>query len=210
MLGLLGGTFDPIHVGHLRLAIEVRERLSLDQVWLLPAPRPRLRGAPQVDPETRLRLLSAAVEGVPGLAVDGRELDAAGPTRTVDTLDRVRAEQGQRPLCLIIGADAARRLGRWYAWERLTTLAHIVIARRPGARLPRKGPVAEHMAACHDDDPEALRRRPAGVIRVCDIPGLEVSATAIRERLAAGRSVEFLVPEKVRQMLLSEGLYVRG
>lgn len=209
MLGVLGGTFDPVHVGHLRLAIEVRERVGLDQVRMLPAPRPRLRGVPQVDAATRLRLLAAAVAGVPGLAVDGRELHAPGPTRTVDTLIGLRAEVGATPLCLILGADAAARLHRWHAWERLVDLAHLIIARRPGARLPHSGPVAALLAACRDDDPAALRERPAGVIHVCDVPGLDVSATAVRERLAHGRSIEFLVPEEVRQMLLNEGLYIR-
>jgi nicotinate-nucleotide adenylyltransferase len=210
MLGLLGGTFDPIHVGHLRLAIEVRERLALDEVWLMPAPRPRLRGTPQVDPETRMRLLRAAIGGVEGLEVDGRELAACGPTRTVDTLVSVRREQGDRPVCLILGADTVRRLDQWHDWDRLVELAHLVIARRPGARLPRKGAVAELIRSHSDERTDALRHRPAGVIRVCDIPGLEISATAIRESLAAGRSIEFLVPEEVRQMLLNEGLYVRG
>jgi len=209
VLGLLGGTFDPVHVGHLRLAIEVRERLALDEVHLVPAPRPRLRSTPQVDPETRLRLLQAAVTGIAGLGVDGRELAAAGPTRTVDTLVSVREEQGDRPICLIIGADAARRLDQWHDWERLIDLAHLIIARRPGARLPRRGAVAELIAARGDDGADALRQRPAGVIRVCEIPGLEISATAIRESLAAGRAIDYLVPEEVRQMLLNEGLYIR-
>lgn len=209
MLGVLGGTFDPVHVGHLRLAIEVRERVGLEQVRMLPAPRPRLRGVPQVDAATRLRLLAAAVAGVSGLAVDARELDAPGPTRTVDTLTALRAEQGTRPICLILGADAASRLHRWHAWEQLSELAHLIIARRPGARLPRSGPVAALLEARRDDDASALRGRPAGVIHVCDVPGLDVSATAVRERLAHGRSIEFLVPEEVRQMLLNEGLYTR-
>ena len=210
MLGLLGGTFDPVHTGHLRLAIEVREAAGLDQVDLMPAPRPRLRGTPQVDAPTRLRLLSAAVAGVPGLGVDPRELASPGPTRTVDTLQAVREEQGSRPVCLILGADAAARLDRWHDWRRLTSLAHLIIARRPGARLPRRGPVADLLEGCRDDREDALRRCPAGVIRVCDIPGLDISATGIRERLASGRSIEFLVPEEVRHMLMNEGLYVRG
>lgn len=210
MLGILGGTFDPVHVGHLRLAIEVRERVGLDEVRMVPAPRPRLRGVPQVDAATRVRLLAAAVAGVSGLRVDARELDAPGPTRTVDTLGALRAEIGARPMCLILGADAASRLDRWHAWERLIGLAHLVIARRPGARLPRSGAVATLLEERREDDPAALTARPAGVIHVCEIPALDVSATAIRERLAQGRSIEFLVPEEVRQMLLSEGLYVRG
>lgn len=210
MLGLLGGTFDPVHVGHLRLALEVRERLGLDEVRLLPAPRPRLRDTPQVDAHTRLRLLRAAVAGIAGLAVDARELDAPGPTRTVETLEALRREVGARPLAWILGADAAARLHRWHDWERLVTLAHLVIARRPGARLPRSGPVAELFAERRDDRPHALAAAPAGLICVCDVPVLDVSATGLRERLARGRSIDFLVPLEVQRMLLSEGLYANG
>jgi nicotinate-nucleotide adenylyltransferase len=207
MLGLLGGTFDPVHVAHLRLAIEVRERLMLDEVRLMPAPRPRLRDAPQVDAATRLRLLHAAVHGVQGLTVDERELAASGPTRTIDTLRSVRHEEGSRPVCLIIGADAAARLHRWHQWEQLIELAHLIIARRPGAQLPGSGPVAALIERCADTRLSALREQPAGVIHICDIPGLDISATAVRDRLANGRSVEFLVPEGARQILLKEKLY---
>ena len=210
MLGLLGGTFDPVHVGHLRLAIEVRERLAMDEVRLLPAPRPRLRDTPRVDAGTRERLLRAAVRGVDGLSVDARELAMTGPTRTVETLRALRTEVGSRPLCWILGADAVRRLDRWHAWEQLTELAHLVIARRPGARLPRRGAVAELIARLRDDDARSLVGRPAGVIHVCDVPGMDVSATGVRERLARGQSVDFLVPEEVRHMLLNEGLYIHG
>ena len=119
MLGLLGGTFDPIHVAHLRLAIEVRERVNLDEVRLIPAPRPRLRDTPQVDAQTRLRLLRAAVHGIQGLAVDDCELASKGPTRTVQTLHSIRQDEGSRPLCLILGADAAAQLQRHYIGNKM-------------------------------------------------------------------------------------------
>lgn len=207
MLGLLGGTFDPVHVAHLRLAIEVRERLMLDEVRLMPAPRPRLRDTPQVDATTRLRLLHAAVDGVAGLSVDERELAASGPTRTVETLRSVRRDEGNRPVCLLIGADAAARLDRWYEWEQLVELAHLVIARRPGAQLPCSGPVAELLERCTDTQLSSLHQQPAGIIHVCEIPGLDISATAVRDRLANGHSIEFLVPEGARQILMKEKLY---
>ena len=210
MLGLLGGTFDPVHVAHLRLAIEVRERLGLDEVRLVPAPNPRLRAAPRLVARTRLRLLHAAVDGIPGLCVDDRELTVSGPTRTVDTLRSIRNEQSNRPVCLILGVDAAARLDRWHQWERLIELAHLVIARRPGAQLPASGAVAALIERHADTRVSALAERCAGVIHICDIPGLDISATAVRDRLANDRSVEFLVPERVRQILLKERLYARN
>ncbi|MFT5174617.1 MAG: nicotinate-nucleotide adenylyltransferase [Gammaproteobacteria bacterium] len=209
MLGLLGGTFDPIHVAHLRLAIEVRERLALDEVRLMPAPNPRLRDAPQVAATTRLRLLRAAVEGIPGLCVDDRELRVSGPTRTVETLRKIRDEHSSRSLCLIIGADAAARLDLWYQWEQLIELAHLVIACRPGATLPSSGAVADLIKRHTDTRVAALAERRAGVIHVCEIPGLDISATTVRDRLANDRSVEFLVPERVRLILLKEKLYAK-
>ncbi len=209
-LGLLGGTFDPIHVGHLRLALEVRQRVGLAQVTLLPAPRPRLRGVPSVDANTRLELTMRAVTGVTGLSVDGRELKRDGPTRTVDTLEAIRREVGERPLCWIMGADAATRLDRWYDWQRLPELAHIVIARRPGAMVPEHGDVAHFIATHLCDDYRALHDAPAGRVHICDIPGLDISSSGIRAMLAARQSIHFLVPDEVRHMLLNEGLYING
>ncbi len=207
MLGLLGGTFDPVHIAHLRLALEARERLGLDEVRLMPAPRPRLRDTPQVDAQTRLRLLHAAIQGVPGLSIDERELATNGPTRTVDTLRSVRGEQGDRAICLLIGADAAARLERWHEWTQLIDLAHLVIARRPGAQLPSSGAVADLIQRCEHKQPSALQNRPAGVIYIFDIPGLDISATAIRDRLANGLSINFLVPEGTQKILTKEKLY---
>ena len=119
----------------------------------------------------------------------------------------MREDEGDRPLCLIIGADAAMRLDRWHQWERLIKLAHLVIARRPGSELPCDGPVAELIEAHQDERPSRLRECPAGVVHICDIPGLDISATAIRERLATGRSIELLVPERTLQILMEEKLY---
>jgi nicotinate-nucleotide adenylyltransferase len=151
-----------------------------------------------------------AVAGVAGLEADGRELRRDGPTRTVETLHSIRREQPARPLCWIMGADAVARLDEWFQWRQLPELAHIVIARRPGAVLPAAGPVADFLAARRSDSHHALHAAPAGAVLVCDIPGLDVSATGIRARLAAGRSIDFLVPDEVKTMLLSESMYVHG
>ena len=207
MLGLLGGTFDPVHIAHLRLAIEVRERMQMDTVRLIPAPRPRLRDTPQVDAQTRLRLLTCAIKGIAGLSVDDRELAADGPTRSVETLRSIRSDEGDRPLCLILGADAASRLDHWYQWQDLIGLAHLVIARRPGAQLPEQGPVAKLINEHAKSEITALASQSAGFVYICDIPALDISATVVRERLANGRSIEFLVPDEVRHILIKEKLY---
>ena len=203
-IGLLGGTFDPVHNGHLRLALEVREHLDLSEVRLLPAPNPRLREAPARDLTTRLQLLHSAIDGIEGLRIDDRELQQSGPTRSIETLQNLRAEFPKLPLCLILGADTAGRLDHWYDWQRLPEYAHLIFARRPGSELPQSGPVHELIQQRLTSSRELLHQQPAGQIMICDIPGLDIQARDIRARLAAGRSIEFLVPEKVKQMLLNE------
>lgn len=203
-IGLLGGTFDPVHNGHLRLAIEVRERLDLAEVRLLPAPSPRLRDLPGRDFDTRLHLLQTAIAGLDGLAADDRESRQGTPTRSIDTLESFRREFPERSLCLILGADIAARLDHWHDWQRLCEYAHLVFARRPGCELPDSGTVHDWIHAHLSPSPEALHRQPAGAILFCDIPGLDIQARDIRAHLAAGRSIDFLVPETIKGMLLND------
>ena len=207
LVGLLGGTFDPVHCGHLRVAIESRELLALEEVLLMPAGAPRLREPPQADGRQRLRMLRDAVRGQPGLRVDGRELQRAGPTRTVDTLRELRHEQPGDAFVLILGADAFARLTRWADWRSVARLAHLLVVRRPGARLPGRGELADFVQSRRVHDAARLRRRRAGLLMVADLPRLDISATRIRALLAAGRSVRFLVPDPVLPLLTSSGAY---
>ena len=209
-IGLLGGTFDPVHNGHLRLALEVREYLDLSEVRLLPAPSPRLREAPERALSTRLQLLHTAVDDIEGLRIDEREAQQSGPTRSIETLASFRSEFPQRSLCLILGADIAERLEHWHDWQRLADYAHLIFARRPGSDLPKTGPVHEFIQQRLNNSLEQLHTQSAGLVMVCDIPGLDIAARDIRARLAAGRSIDFLVPEKVKQMLLNEAPNTHG
>ncbi len=203
-IGLLGGTFDPVHNGHLRLALEVREHLDLAAVRLLPAPSPRLREAPGRSLQMRTQLLNAATEGIPGLCVDDRESRQSVPTRSIETLQSLRGEFPDVPLCLILGADIAARLEHWHDWRNLTEYAHLVFARRPGNVLPEAGPVFELIRRRLTHTPTDLHLCCAGQVYICEIPGLDIQARDIRARLAAGRGIDFLVPEKVKQMILNE------
>lgn len=203
-IGLLGGTFDPVHNGHLRLAIEVFERLDLDQVRLLPAPSPRLRDAPGRDFQTRLQLLRTAIEGIEALQADDRESRHSRPTRSIETLQSLREEFPGRSLCLILGADIATRLDQWHQWQSLPDYAHLVFAHRPGSELPLSGPLYDWIGERLVDSPADLHARAGGLVYICDIPVLDIQARDIRARLAAGRSIDFLVPEKVKRMLLNE------
>ena len=203
-IGLLGGTFDPVHNGHLRLALEVRECLDLAEVRLLPAPSPRLREAPGRSLQTRTQLLSTAIEGIPELRVDDRESRRKGPTRSIETLQSLRAELPETPLCLILGADIAAQLDHWHHWRDLPEYAHLVFARRPGSVLPERGPVFELIRQRLTQSPADLHQSCAGRIYICEIPGLDIQARDIRARLTSGRSIDFLVPEKVKHMILKE------
>jgi nicotinate-nucleotide adenylyltransferase len=200
-IGILGGTFDPVHCGHLRLALEIREQLSLDAVRLLPASNPQLREKPRADGLQRLELLAAAVDGVPGLEVDAQELDRDGPTYTVDTLESLRQEFPREVLVFILGMDSFQSLNRWHRWQDLPGLAHLAVAHRPGGSPPGPGPIADLLAQRRCDDAATLAAAPAGCIIICEPPLLDISATRVRALVAEGRSIRFLVPDKVIELI---------
>ena len=210
MIGILGGTFDPIHHGHLRCAQELLQDLPLDEVRLVPSRFPPHRNTPHASVEQRLLMLKAALDGAPGLTVDDRELSREGPSYTVDTLHSLRAELGVTPLCLIVGMDAFNGLDRWHRWQELIGLAHIVVAHRPGWTPPQTGDVAELLQRHTAHSPLELRARPAGRILPWPITALDIAATAIRVQVAAGKSPRFLVPDAVARIIAAEGLYMGG
>jgi len=207
-LGLLGGTFDPVHLGHLRLAIEVREALGLAEVRLLPSAQTNLRDAARAGAAQREAMLRAMLADCPGagLALDTRELARGGVSYTIDTLMALRAELGAQPLCFIVGADAWNALPRWQRWRELLDHAHFVVASRPGAALVHH---AETTAAWTEDR-QALRAHPAGRVIACPIPLLPISSTDIRARVAAGCSVHGLVSPGVAACIARERLYAAG
>lgn len=206
MICVYGGTFDPIHFGHLRTAFEVAETLEAE-VRLLPAHRPPHRAQPVASPSQRLAMLERALLGQSRLRLDTRELDRGGVSYMVDTLASLREEAGQTPLALALGQDAFIHLDRWHQWERLIELAHLVVMTRPGGMLPVSGPVADLLSAHRVDSAEALHAQPAGGIWPCPVTALDISATRIRELCAAGRSPRWLLPDAVLNYIEAEGLY---
>lgn len=208
MIGVLGGTFDPVHHGHLRFALEAVEALRLRVLKLVPARVPPHRPVPAAAPEDRLAMLEAAVAGACALEVDGRELARPGPSYTVDTLAELRAEHPGEPICLCLGADAFRGLHTWHRWREILALAHLAVARRPGERLPARGAIAALLQGAHVEGPEGLAARLAGGVVLVDLPGLEVSATRIRALLAAGRDPRWLLPDPVLEIIRERGLYL--
>ncbi len=204
---MLGGTFDPIHLGHLRPAEEVREALQLAELRLVPARIPPHRARPRVCAETRAALVRAAVADHPGATVDERELHREGPSYTVDTLAELRAELGGVSLCLILGLDTFRGLPGWSRWRRLFDYAHLVVTERPGAGGSLPAALRAELEQRRCTDPAELRRSVAGRVCFQSVTPVDISATGIRRALACGRSVRYLVPEPVRERLAREGLY---
>ena len=206
-LGVLGGAFDPVHIGHLRGAIAVREHLGLERVNLLPAAQSPLKGAATVTAAYRLAMLEAAVRGVPGLGVDARELDREGPSYTVDTLIELRSEVGQaQPLIWIVGTDILPALPKWSRWRQLLELAHLVILERPGSDSPP--PAVTQWLDQHRIDQNALLTSAAGGVMTLDQPVLDIASSDIRALLAAGRDPRFLLPDVVMEYIKRHQLFM--
>lgn len=207
MIGIFGGTFDPIHYGHLRCALELQQALGLEQLRFVPARLPPLRGAPAASAEQRLAMLELAVADQPGFAVDARELRREGPSFTVDTLLSLRAELPAAPLCLILGMDAFLGLERWSRWERLVELAHLVVMQRPGQDLATAGPRLQALLRERRAEPAELRQAAGGRIALCPVTQIDVSGTRIRDFVACGRSVRYLLPDPVIDYIGRQRLY---
>ncbi|MBS0325073.1 MAG: nicotinate-nucleotide adenylyltransferase [Proteobacteria bacterium] len=212
-IALLGGTFDPVHYGHLRFADEARAALALPEVRLVPSAVPPHRGAPGASAADRLAMLELAVREFPGLVVDPCELRRGGRSYTVDTLAALRDAHPRTPLILLVGADAFRGLAGWHQWRRLFELAHIIVAPRPGS-TPGEGlapELADEWNARIAADPAVLRSTVAGSIHVQPISAQPIAATAIRDalrRLPDGRgSLARLLPPAVLTYIESNRLY---
>ena len=206
MIGVLGGTFDPIHFGHLRPALEVYESLGLRELRFIPSHVPPHRGAPAAAAGHRLAMVERAIAGVPGFRVDSRELDRPGPSYTVDTLRSLLGEIGSDgPLLLIMGLDAFAGLDTWHRWREIPALAHVVVAHRPGSSIPEHAAYLE--LAPVTESRSALEDRASGLVFFQSVTQLDISATDIRERLRAGRSPRYLLPDSVRHYIAEHDLY---
>ncbi len=204
MIGILGGSFDPIHYGHLRTAHELARVLELTQLRFIPAAHPPHRAPPIAAAADRLKMLQLAIAAEPGFVADDRELRRAGPSYTILTLESLHAEPGNRPLCLIMGMDAFLGLDRWHRWQELWTYAHIVV-------LPRPGSVAQDLPAWAQPrlckDANALTQHPAGRLWIQAVTPQDISSTWIRAALARGESVADWLPPAVLRYIEANHIY---
>ncbi|MCW8943262.1 MAG: nicotinate-nucleotide adenylyltransferase [Sedimenticola sp.] len=201
MIGILGGTFDPIHYGHLRTALDVQQALALSEIRLIPLSDPPHRAAPSRTPEQRLALLQTAVADEPRLVIDTRELLRGGKSYTVETLLSIKAEQPDETICLILGSDAFNSFHRWHKPEQILELTHLIVMQRPG----EADPTHHHERITHQT--ADLQSQAAGLILPLAVTQLEISATHIRKLLSEGKSPRYLLPDAVLKQITEEKLY---
>jgi len=208
-LGIFGGTFDPIHYGHLRTAFEMLQALRFQEVRIVPCSDPPHRGKTFAPAAERLRMVELAIAGQAGFVADDRELRRAGPSYTIDTLLSLREEFPQRPLGLIVGMDAFLGLQDWYRWQDILDVAHIVVAHRPGWRAPDMGELGDLITERGTHRVDDLHECRHGRIHIHAVTQLEISSSDIRELVAAGRDPRFLMPDAVCESIHASGCYDR-
>lgn len=206
-IGFFGGTFDPVHNGHLRLALEAKQLLGLDEMRLLPCHRPPHREAPQANSQQRADMLRLAIAQCPALQLDERELRRDHVSYTIDTLREVRAELGAEvSVVWVLGMDAFIGLNTWRSWEDLLTFTHLVVAQRPGCPQPTEGEMADYLQRKQTDS-NFLQQQPCGGIVLPSLSLLPISSSKVREQIHRGESPQFLLPDAVWQYIHQHRLY---
>jgi len=206
-IGILGGTFDPIHLGHLQPALEAMQTLQLASLHLMPNHIPPHRPQPVATSSQRLAMVELAAEDRPGVTVDDRELRRLTPSYTIDTLIELRSELPDTPLCFLMGMDSLLGLPSWHRWQELTDYAHLVVAVRPGWQPELGRELAEFVAMHQVDSPLAVHQQLGGLLVWLQNQPLALSATELRVRLAQGDSLDGLVPQKVADYIRQQGIY---
>ncbi|MBC7984769.1 MAG: nicotinate-nucleotide adenylyltransferase [Candidatus Obscuribacterales bacterium] len=208
-IGIFGGTFDPIHYGHLRTAFELQQALRLTEIRFMPAGNPPHREQMIATTEQRVAMVAAAIADHPGFVMDDRETRREGPSYSVDTLAQLRAEFPERPLCLIVGMDAFLGLPNWHQWRDILQLSHLVVAHRPGWKAPTMGPLGEVLVDHGTGGVNDLHDSLAGKIFIHAVTQLEISSTEVRKLIGAGRDPRYLMPDGVRTLIAQTRCYAR-
>lgn len=207
-IGILGGTFDPIHHGHLRLALEACEKLGLDQVRLVPLNIPPHRSKPVASADHRVAMIKLAITDQPRLCIDECELERNDVSYTIETVRSLRRDHETTPLCLIVGHDAFNKIDTWHQWESLLDYVHIIVANRPGESIddaPEQ--VLEWTQKHFTKNLSDINNKPNGFIYFIEIPMLDISSSQIREILKNNQSVDELLPLNTLSYIKSHNLY---
>jgi nicotinate-nucleotide adenylyltransferase len=209
VIGLFGGTFDPVHNGHLRAAYELKHRLGIERIHFIPAGQPPHRPEPMAPVELRLQMLEAALADEPGCCIDLREIEREGPSYSVDTARSFRNEYPEHVLCLMLGMDAFLGLPQWHRWQDLLDMVNFVVARRPGTSLPSSGELGRLLEERQVVPDASLTWARSGQIVIQNVTQLEIASTDLRESIRAGIKPRFLVPPAVGKIIEASGCYAR-
>lgn len=209
-IGILGGTFDPIHMGHLRMALELYEALDLARVHIIPCYQPVHRKLPTASPEQRFAMVECAIASEPALFADAREIRREKPSYMIETLLELRAEMPSMPLCLLIGIDAFLGFTSWHRWKDILDQAHIIVAHRPHYQIPSTGIINDLIKERLQHEVAYIHENLAGGILLRPITALEISATDIRKQIAMGRNPRYLLPDRVYDYIKEHGTYSIG
>ena len=205
MIGIIGGTFDPIHLGHLRPALEIAEIFSFNELRFIPSANPPHRWKPEASAEHRLEMVKLATKNEPVFNVDDREYHREGPSFTIDTIRSIRNEIGnEHPLCMIIGLDAFQSFTKWRDWQNILELTHLLVSSRPGYDQMQKEQWADRYRT---ENVKSIQQKPSGHIYFIDVTQLDISATFIREQIKLGNSSRYLTTHAVHEYLLRNELY---
>ena len=208
LIALLGGTFDPVHNGHSRIALDIADKCVLESIRFVPNARSPLRDSAKASNIDRIAMLELALATDDRFCVDQRELQREPPSYTVDTLQSLRDELPTTPLCFILGTDAFMQFHLWHCWQDIPGLAHLLIAARPGCEISFQDKALRAMFnERKTENVDDLHDKASGRIYMCDVTQVNVSATQIRENVAAGKSLEGLVCEPVAHYIEQHGLY---
>ena len=207
-VAFMGGTFDPIHNGHLRTALEIRQLLDLDEIRLIPCHIPVHREQPGSSSQQRLEMIKLAIEGEPGLSVDDRETRTSEPSYSIKTLESLRQELGpQTSVSMVLGMDSFLTLPSWHRWQEFLELAHIVVVQRPGWETVPEHQLENWSRRYRVQNSEVIRSTPCGSLLMHRLTPLEISATQIRELIRTNQSPRYLIPDQVWKHIRELGLY---
>ena len=209
-IGILGGTFDPIHFGHLRMSLELCESLDLSKVHIIPCYRPVHRKTPVATPEQRLAMVQHAVANEPALVADPREIHRKAPSYSIETVKEMHKEFPDTPLCLMLGIDSFLGFSSWLHWEEILKYAHLIVAHRPQFQLPASGLISELLKERAQTEISYIHENISGGILVRPITALDISATDIRRQISMGKNPRYLLPDSVYDYVKQQGIYSIG
>jgi nicotinate-nucleotide adenylyltransferase len=209
-IAIMGGTFDPIHYGHLRTALEIYQQYEIQEVRFIPCQQPVLKKGTYATADQRLAMLHLAVNKMTGVKIDEKELQRTTPSYTFDTLVSLREELKDTPLWLILGSDIFENFTKWYRFNELIDLAHFFVVKRPGFVLPKNKEVAQLFHQHQSEDIALLQSQIAGKIITVQLTSLSISATAIREQIQKKLSPRYLLPDCVLDYINEQKLYQKN